>query len=146
MDTLYLSNESKVVQIDWAISEKTKVSSRRASLKITFPVISPEAEVSAIIRLNLIDGTMRAFKWTQVYSNRFSHLWKTLARIMYRKKSAHTHTHIHTHTHTQTFSDLVELSRMVYNTRCLRGSVKKSVSPAILLPFYRERQNGFKRN
>ena len=45
-----------------------------------------------------------------------------------------------THTHTQTFSDLVELSRMVYNTRGLRGSDQKLVFKAILYPFYRERQ------
>ena len=49
-----------------------------------------------------------------------------------RPKGAHTHTH--------TFSDLVELSRMVYNTRGLRGSVQKSVFEAILYPFYQERQ------
>ena len=41
----------------------------------------------------------------------------------------HAHIHTRTHTHTQTFSDLVELSRMVYNTRGLRGS------EAILYPW-----------
>ena len=38
------------------------VSSRRAGIKITFPVISPDPQVSAIIRSNLIDGTTRALK------------------------------------------------------------------------------------
>ena len=42
------------------------MSSRRAGLKITFPVISRVPEVSAIIRLNLIDCTTRAFKRAQV--------------------------------------------------------------------------------
>ena len=56
------------------------------------------------------------------------------------KKCTFIHTHIHTYIHTQTFSDLVELSRMVYNTRGLRGSDQKLVFPVILYPFYRERQ------
>ena len=47
---------------------------------------------------------------------------------------------MHKHTHTHTFSDLVELSRMVYNTKGLRGWDQKSVFAAILYPFYRERQ------
>ena len=61
-------------------------------------------------------------------------------KCTYIRTHTHTHTHTHTYTHTQTFSDLVELSRMVYNTRGLRGSVQKSVFEAILYPFYRERQ------
>ena len=48
---------------------------------------------------------------------------------------------VHIHTHTQKFSDLVELNRMVYNSRGLRGSDQKLVFQAILYPFYRERQN-----
>ena len=53
----------------------------------------------------------------------------------------HTYTHTHTHIHTHTFSDLVELSRMVYNTRGLRSSDQMLVFQVILYPFYRERQN-----
>ena len=51
--------------------------------------------------------------------------------------------HTHTHTFTQTISDLVELSRMVYNNRGLRDSDQKLVFQAILHPFYRERQKTF---
>ena len=50
------------------------------------------------------------------------------------KVHIHTHAHTYIHTHTQTFSDLVELSRMVYNTRGLRSSDQKSVIEAILYP------------
>ena len=41
------------------------VSSRRAGLKLTFPVISPEPEVTAMIHLHLICGHIIAFKRTQ---------------------------------------------------------------------------------
>ena len=61
-------------------------------------------------------------------------------RLCLEKVHIHTHTHIHTYIHTQTFFDLVDLSRMVYNTRGLRGSDQKLVFPVILYPFYRERQ------
>ena len=101
---------------------------------VTYSVISPEPEVSAIVRLNSINGISRAFKWVQVCSNRFSHLWERTHTHTYTHTHTHTHTHIHTHIHTQTFSDLVELSRMVYNTRGLRGSDQKLVFPAILYP------------
>ena len=53
------------------------------------------------------------------------------------KGCTHTHTHI---------SDLDELSRMVYNTRGLRGSVQKSCFVSILNPFYRKRKNSGVKN
>ena len=68
---------------------------------VTYSVISPEPEVSAIIRLNLINGISRAFKWVQICSNRFSHLWgKWEHKLCLEKVHIHTHTHTHTHTYT----------------------------------------------
>ena len=61
-----LNRLSYLREIDMSLME--------VGLKITFLVITPEPEVFAIIRLNLIDGTTRVFKLAQVYSNRFSHL------------------------------------------------------------------------
>ena len=43
---------------------------------VTFMVISPEPEVSAIFNLNLICDHVKAFKQTEVCSNQFSHLKK----------------------------------------------------------------------
>ena len=43
----------------------------------TFPVISPEPEVAAMIYLHLICGHISAFKQAQVGPNRFSHLRET---------------------------------------------------------------------
>ena len=43
-------------------------------LKITFPVISPEPEVAAMIYLNLICDHTVAFKRVQDCANRLSHL------------------------------------------------------------------------
>ena len=43
-------------------------------LKITFPVISPEPEVTAMIQLHLICGHISAFKRAQDCQNRLSHL------------------------------------------------------------------------
>ena len=108
---------------------ETDVSSWRVELKITFPIISPEPEVTAIIHLQVICGHILAFKRAQDWTNRFSYLREKDVR-----RGAHTYTHIHTD-----ISDLVELSRMVYHTSGLRGSGQKLFFPAILYPFYRER-------
>ena len=53
---------------------ETEVSSCRASLKITFPVISPVSGVAAMIYSHLIRGHIIAFKQAQVCPNQFSHL------------------------------------------------------------------------
>ena len=68
---------------------------------VTFSVISPEPEISAIIRLNSINGISRAFKWVQDCSNRLSLLWeKWEHKLCLEKVHIHTHTYIHTYTQT----------------------------------------------
>ena len=56
---------------------ETDVSSWRASLKITYPVISPEPEAAAMIHLHLICSHILAFKPAQDCLNRLSHIRKT---------------------------------------------------------------------
>ena len=71
---------------------------------VSFSVISPEPEVSATIRLNLINDSIRAFKWVQVCSNRLSHRWeKWEHKLCLEKVHIHTYMHTYIHTHTQTF-------------------------------------------
>ena len=50
------------------------VSFMKVGLKITFPVISPEPEVAAMIHSNLIYGHIIAFERAQNCPNRLSHL------------------------------------------------------------------------
>src|SRR5450759_1776035 len=57
-----------------------------------------------------------------------------LLRKLRHKISLHTHTHIHTHTHAQTFSDLVELSRMVYDTRPSGPRIESQFSKRYIYP------------
>ena len=49
---------------------------------VTFMVISPEPEVSAIFHLNLICGHIVTFNRAQVCSNRFSHLQENDVSLM----------------------------------------------------------------
>ena len=51
-------------------------------LKTTFPVISPEPEVAAIIHLHLICGHTMAFERAQDCSNRLSHLREKYVSLM----------------------------------------------------------------
>ena len=54
--------------------QEKDVSLMEVSPKITFPVISPEPEVAAMIHLHFICGHTSAFKRAQDCPNRFSHL------------------------------------------------------------------------
>ena len=96
-------------------------------LKITFPVVSPEPEVATMIYLHFICGHIMASTRAQGCSKSVQPSLKKMCEG------------VHTYTHTD-ISDLEELSRIVYNTRDLRGPVQKSDCAAILYPFYRERQ------
>ena len=58
------------------------VSLMEVGLKITFPVISPEPEVAAMIYSHLIRGHIKAFKRAQVCPNRFSHLREKNVSLM----------------------------------------------------------------
>ena len=51
-------------------------------LKITFPVISPEPEVAAVIHLHLIRDHVSTFKRAQDCRNRFSHLLEKDVSLM----------------------------------------------------------------
>ena len=131
--TFQLSNEPKVAQIGWAIPEN----------RSEFMKGWPKNHISAYISGT---GSRRHNPFTLVqcpYSTFQMRL--RLSKSVQpspRKRCEKGYTYIHTHTHTD-ISDLDELSRTVYNTRGLRGSVQKSGFAAILYPFHGESQNAF---
>ena len=137
-----LSNEPNFVRIGPAIAEKQEQIVRRR-LRHFFDYISGTGS----LRHNPFKLDQWHFKCFQMSSSLFKSVQPSLRKVgtkIMLRNSAHTYTHTYTqiHTHTQTFSDLVELSRMVLNTRGLRSSDQKLVFQAILYPFYRKRQKG----
>ena len=81
---------------------------------VTYSVISPKPKVSGIVRSNSINGISRAFKWVQVCSNRFSHLWEKWEHKLCLEK-VHMHTHTHTYTHIHTHTDIFRSRRAESN-------------------------------
>ena len=77
---LQLSNEPKFIQIGSAISEKQRNRADRICVGgyVTFSIMSPEPEIPAIIRLNMINDPIIAFK-RAFCPNQFSHLLETCA-------------------------------------------------------------------
>ena len=127
-----LSNEPKFGQIGLAISEIQEQILRRR-LRHLFGYISGTG--------SLRHTPFKSDPWYHVSFQMSPSLSKSVQPSLrksgknYVQKKC-TYIRTHTHTQTQTFSDLVELSRMVYTTRGLRGTDQQLVFQAILYPFY----------
>ena len=82
------------------------VSLMGVGLKITFPVISPEPEVTTMIQIYLIYGHATAFKWAQYCANRLSNLretdvssWRAGLKITFPVRSPETEVAAMIHSH-----------------------------------------------
>src|SRR5450759_166027 len=72
-------------------------------------------DLSILMKCNRALWDSCTFHLVVIGSNSVQWLLRKLRHKISLHTHTHTHTYTHTHTHAQTFSDFVELSRMVYD-------------------------------